>query len=87
MSEEEIQWLSEVIEEYVSIRKYFLGHFYNFGSDQFDSSAWVIWQYHDPSSDEGMVMALSLIHILSGQKNRCFVFPIYCFDKFSDSKL
>ena len=57
MSEEEIQWLSEVIEEYVSIRKYFLGHFYNFGSDQFDSSAWVIWQYHDPSSDEGMVMA------------------------------
>ena len=57
MSEEEIQWLSEVIEEYVSIRKYFLGHFYNFGSDQFDLSAWVIWQYHDPSSDEGMVMA------------------------------
>ena len=57
MSKEEIQWLSEVVAEYISIRKYFLGHFYNFGSDKLDPSAWVIWQYHDVSSNEGMIMA------------------------------
>ncbi len=57
ITDDEIKWLANVIEEYKSIRKYFLCHFHNFGSDKFDQSAWVIWQYHDNKNDEGIVMA------------------------------
>lgn len=57
ISDDEIKYLATVIDEYVSIRKYFLCHFHNFGSDKLDQSAWVIWQYHDAENDEGIVMA------------------------------
>lgn len=57
ITDDEIKWLADVIEEYKSIRKYFLCHFHNFGSEKFDQSAWVIWQYHDVKNDEGIVMA------------------------------
>lgn len=57
ISDDEIKWLANVIEEYVSIRKYFLGHFHNFGSNKLDQTSWVIWQYHDAKNDEGIVMA------------------------------
>lgn len=57
ITDDEIKWLANVIEEYKSIRKYFLCHFHNFGSDKFDQSSWVIWQYHDVENNEGIVMA------------------------------
>lgn len=57
ISDDEIKWLADIIEEYKSIRKYFVCHFHSFGSDKYDKSSWVIWQYHDSKNDEGIVMA------------------------------
>ena len=50
-------WLKKTVEELKSIRKYFGGDFYNHGSAEFDESSWTVWQYHDPESQSGIVMA------------------------------
>ena len=47
----------KTVEELKSIRKYFGGDFYNHGSAEFDESSWAVWQYHDPESQSGIVMA------------------------------
>ena len=57
MSEEDFAWAKRITDEYRSIRGYFSMDFYNHGSDCFDSSSWAIWQYHDPDTDSGIVMA------------------------------
>ena len=31
--------------------------FYNHGSSAFDDTTWAIWQYHDPETQSGIVMA------------------------------
>ena len=31
--------------------------YYNHGSSVFDDTAWTIWQYHDPDTQSGIVMA------------------------------
>jgi len=46
-----------VTEEYRKIRKYFSKDFYNHGSCVLDDTSWAIWQYHDPQTKSGIVMA------------------------------
>jgi alpha-galactosidase len=57
MSEEDFVWAKKITEEYRSIRKYFSMDFYNHGSKIFDDTAWTVWQYHDPDTDSGIIMA------------------------------
>lgn len=57
MSEEDFVWAKRITDEYRSIRGYFSMDFYNHGSDCFDDTSWAIWQYHDPDTDSGIVMA------------------------------
>ena len=44
-------------DEYRKIRRYFSKDFYNHGSYVLDDTAWAIWQYHDPETQSGIVMA------------------------------
>ena len=57
MSEDDFQWAKIVTDEYRKIRSYFSKDFYNHGSSVFDETAWTIWQYHDPETQSGIVMA------------------------------
>ncbi len=57
MNEDDFKWAKEVTDEYRKIRKYFSMDFYNHGSSTFDETAWAIWQYHDPDTQSGIVMA------------------------------
>ena len=47
----------KVCDEYLRIRKYFSRDFHNHGSVSEDPSAWAVWQYHDPETNEGVVLA------------------------------
>jgi len=44
-------------DEYRRIRRFFSRDFYNHGSVTLDDGAWAIWQYHDPETNEGVVLA------------------------------
>lgn len=57
MEEADFQWAKQVTDEYRKIRKYFSKDFYNHGSCVLDDTAWAIWQYHDPQTKSGIVMA------------------------------
>lgn len=57
MDEGDFAWAKAVTDEYRSIRRYFSMDFYNHGSAVLDDTAWAIWQYHDPDTQSGMVMA------------------------------
>ena len=57
MSDDDFEMLKAVTEEYRRIRKYFSKDFYNHGAEVYDPSSWAIWQYHDPESQSGIVMA------------------------------
>ncbi len=57
--EKKVDWAAakKCNEEYPRIRRYFPCDFYNHGSANFDPTAWAIWQYHDPETKSGIVMA------------------------------
>jgi len=57
MSKEDFKWAKDVTDEYRRIRKYLSLDFYNHGSRVFDDTAWAIWQYDDPETQSGIVMA------------------------------
>ncbi len=57
MTDSELDSVSEILEEYKSIRKYFSKNFYNLGSDKLDMTSWTVWRFHDDEKDEGIVMA------------------------------
>ena len=57
MNEEDFKWAKAITDEYRRIRKYFAKDFYNHGSQVFDATSWAIWQYHDPETQSGIVMA------------------------------
>ena len=57
MDEEDLKWVKKITDEYRSIRKYFSLDFYDLGASVFDDTAWAIWQYHDPKTQSGIVMA------------------------------
>ena len=57
MDEGDFVWAKAVIDEYKSIRHYLSRDFYNHASVSFDDTSWAIWQYHDPDTDSGIVMA------------------------------
>ena len=57
MSEEDFLWAKKIIDEYRSIRHYFNKDFYNHGTSSFDNTAWAIFQYHDPDTQSGIVLA------------------------------
>lgn len=57
MSDEDFKWAKEMTDEYRRLRKYFSMDFYNHGSNTFDNTAWVIWQYHNSETQSGIVMA------------------------------
>jgi hypothetical protein len=57
MSEEDFRWAKAVTDEYRKIRKYFSEDFYNHGSQVLDDTSWAIWQYDDPATQSGIVMA------------------------------
>ena len=56
-NEEDFQWAKTVTDEYRRIRDYFHEDFYSHGSNVFDSSSWAIFQYHNPKTQSGIVMA------------------------------
>ena len=57
MDEDDFAWAKGVIDEYKSIRHYMSKSFYNHASVVFDDTSWCVWQYHDPDTDCGIVMA------------------------------
>lgn len=57
MEEADFVWAKGIIDEYKSIRHYMSKSFYNHASSVFDDTAWCVWQYHDPDTDSGIVMA------------------------------
>lgn len=57
MTEEDFKWAKKITDEYRYIRKYLSMDFYNHGSSAFDDTTWAIWQYHDPETQSGIVMA------------------------------
>lgn len=57
MDENDFKWIKKVTEEYASIRKYMYKDFYNHASNVFDDTSWAVWQYHDPDTQSGIVMA------------------------------
>lgn len=57
MTEDDFVWAKKTIDEYRRIRKYLSQDFYNHGSESYDKSSWAIWQYHNPETNSGIVMA------------------------------
>ena len=57
MSKEDFKRAKEITDEYRKIRKYFSLDFYNLGSVCFDDTSWAIWQYNDPETQSGIIMA------------------------------
>lgn len=57
MTEADFLWAKKVTDDYRAIRKYLSKDFYNHGSATIDDTAWAIWQYHDPDTCEGVVLA------------------------------
>ena len=57
--EEAVDWAAakKCCDEYRRIRRFFPCDFHNHGSATADPTAWAIWQYHDPESGEGVVIA------------------------------
>lgn len=57
--EKKVDWAAakKSHDEYLRIRRYFPCDFYNHGSARFDPAGWAVWQYHDPASRSGIVMA------------------------------
>ncbi len=58
-SEDSIDWQAakRSHDEFLRIRRFFPCDFYNLGSAVLDSTAWAAWQYYDPESKEGVVIA------------------------------
>lgn len=65
--EENVDWAAarKCCDEYRRIRRYFSRDFYNHGSVGLDSTAWAVWQYHDPEAGEGVVLAFRRADSLS----------------------
>ncbi len=57
MDEGDMAWVKQITEEYRRIRHYFSMDFYNHGSAVFDVTSWAVWQYHDPDTQSGILMA------------------------------
>ncbi len=57
MTEEDFTVLSRAVDDYRRIRRYLSLDFHNHGSAVFDFTSWAIWQYHDASSGNGVVIA------------------------------
>ena len=57
MDENDFAWASRITKEYRSIRRYFSEDFYNHASSVLDPTAWAVWQYHDPKTQKGILMA------------------------------
>ena len=55
--EDDFAWAKKVTEEYRRIRNFFSKDFYSHGSKTFDDTSWSIWQYNDPETQSGVVMA------------------------------
>ena len=57
--ENKVDWTAakKVCDEYVRIRHFFSRDFHNHGSTGCDPDAWAVWQYHDPVTGEGVVLA------------------------------
>ena len=55
--EEDFAWARAAVDEYRRIRHYMHEDFYNHGTSTFDDTAWAIFQYHDPETKSGIVMA------------------------------
>ena len=57
MEEEDFAWAKGIVDEYRRIRRYFSLDFYNHGSAVLDETSWAIWQFHDPETQSGILMA------------------------------
>lgn len=57
MSEEDFAWAKNAVEEYRRIRHYFHEDFYNHGTATLDPTSWAIFQYHDPETESGVLLA------------------------------
>ncbi len=57
--EEAVDWTAarKCCDEYRRIRRFFPCDFYTHGSAGMDPTAWAIWQYHDPETGKGVVLA------------------------------
>ena len=57
MSEEDFGVVRKAIDDYRRIRHYLSLDFHNHGSAVFDMTSWAVWQYHDPASGKGVIIA------------------------------
>ena len=57
VTDEDLDNVAHLLDEYKSIRKYFSKNFYNLGSDVLDMTSWSVWRFHDEELDEGIIMA------------------------------
>ena len=57
MDENDFAWMKKVSDEYRRIRNFIHKDFYSHGSMVYDDTSWAIWQYNDPETQSGAVMA------------------------------
>ncbi|MDD3544639.1 MAG: alpha-galactosidase [Kiritimatiellae bacterium] len=57
LAEGEIAILRKARADYLRVRRFFSRDFHNHGSHAYDLTSWVIWQYHDPETGEGCILA------------------------------
>lgn len=55
--EEPVEWVRKMNREFKKARPYFSCDFYSLAGYSVDRVSWTGWQYHDPDSDSGVVMA------------------------------
>lgn len=51
------QWTRDIFAEYKLVRPYFSKDFYPLTENSLDNGTWCAWQFHDPETDSGIVMA------------------------------
>lgn len=57
LSESEYATLKKACSDYLRIRRFFSRDFFNHGSASGDLTSWAVWQYLDPETKEGVVLA------------------------------
>lgn len=62
VDKETLLWAKTITDEYLEIRDYFSKDFYNHGSVSYDDTSWTVWQYHNPETDSGIVLAFRRIN-------------------------
>ena len=57
MDKEDFLWAKKITDEYLEVRQYFSLDFYNHGANVFDDTSWAIFEYSNPKTNSGIILA------------------------------